>query len=44
MVGLFLIAAHSLLNLLQVLITGKPIPVETNTGEEGFQLELEASE
>jgi TRAP-type C4-dicarboxylate transport system permease small subunit len=44
MVGLLLMAVHSLLSLVQVWKTGKPIPRETNLGEEGFQLEMERSE
>lgn len=43
MVGLLLMAIHSLVNLLQVWMTGKPIPRETHV-EEAFQLDLEQSE
>lgn len=44
MVGLLLMAVHSLVNLLQVWMTGKPIPRETHVEEEAFQLEMEQSE
>lgn len=44
MVGLLLMALHSLLSLFQVWKTGKPIPRETHLEEEGFQLEMERSE
>lgn len=40
-IGLLLIAFHSLVNLAQVLITGRPITHEAPVDEEGFQLELE---
>lgn len=43
-VGLLLMAFHSLVNLLQVLMTGKPIEREVQVGDEAFQLELEAGE
>lgn len=41
-IGLLLIAIHSLINLLQVVISGKPIPRETLVEEDSMQLELEA--
>jgi len=44
MVGLLLMAVHSLVNLLQVWMTGKPIPRETHVEEEAFQLDMEQSE
>ena len=44
MVGLLLMAVHSLVNLFQVWSTGKPIPRETHVEEEAFQLEMEQSE
>ena len=44
MMGLLLMAAHSLVNLVQVWMTGKPIPRETHVEEEAFQLEMEQSE
>ncbi|MDB4338499.1 TRAP transporter small permease [bacterium] len=44
MVGLLLMAVHSLVNLFQVWKTGKPIPRETHVEEDAFQLELEQSE
>lgn len=44
MVGLLLMAVHSLVNLFQVWMTGKPIPRETHVEEESFQLEMEQSE
>lgn len=44
MVGLLLMAAHSLVNLLQVWMTGKPIPREAHVEEEAFHLEVEQSE
>ena len=43
MLGLLLMALHSLVNLLQVWITGKPLPRETHVEEEAFQLEMEQS-
>lgn len=43
MVGLLLMSVHSLVNLYQVLATGKPIPRESHV-EEAFQLEMEQSE
>lgn len=44
MVGLLLMAVHSLVNLFQVWMTGKPIPRETHVEEEAFQLDMEQSE
>ena len=44
MVGLLLMAAHSLVNLLQVWMTGKPLPREAHAEDEGFQLDLEQGE
>ena len=44
MVGLLLMAGHSLVNLFQVWMTGKPIPRETHVEEEAFRLEMEQSE
>lgn len=44
MVGLLLMAVHSLVNLLQVWMTGKPIPRETHVEEEAFRLETEPNE
>ena len=44
MVGLLLMAVHSLVNLFQVWMTGKPIPREIHVEEEAFQLEMEQSE
>ncbi len=41
MLGLLLVAGHSLVNLFQVWMTGKPIPRETHVEEEAFQLEME---
>ena len=43
MMGLLLMAVHSLVNLFQVWMTGKPIPLENHV-EEAFQLEMEQSE
>ena len=43
MVGLLLMAVHSLVNLLQVWMTGKPLPREAHVEEEAFQLEMEQS-
>ena len=43
MVGLLLMAIHSLVNLYQVWKTGKPLPRETHADEEAFQLDLEQS-
>ena len=43
MVGLLLMAFHSLVNLLQVWLTGRPIPREAQI-EEGFQLDMERGE
>lgn len=39
--GLLLMAVHSIINLFQVMMTGKPIPRETLIEEEALQLELE---
>jgi TRAP-type C4-dicarboxylate transport system permease small subunit len=44
MVGLLLMAVHSLVNLFQVWMTGKPIPRETHVEEEAFRLEMEQCE
>ncbi len=44
MVGLLLMAVHSLVNLVQVWMTGKPLPREALAEDEGFQLELEQGE
>ncbi|MDG2221389.1 MAG: TRAP transporter small permease [Rubripirellula sp.] len=44
MAGLMLMAVHSLVNLLQVWMSGKPIPRENHVEEEAFQLEMEQSE
>ncbi len=44
MVGLLLMAVHSLVNLLQVWMTGKPIPRETHVEEAAFQLKMEPGE
>ena len=44
MVGLLLMAVHSLVNLFQVWMTGKPIPREPHVEEEAFQLDMEQSE
>ena len=41
LMGLFLMALHSLLNLLQVCRTGSPSPRGTSIEEEGFHLEME---
>lgn len=41
MVGLFLMVVHSLVNLVQVWVTGKPIPRETFVDEDALQLEME---
>lgn len=43
-VGLLLMAFHSLVNLYQVLATGKPIVREVNVEEEAFQLEMEQNQ
>ena len=43
MVGLLLMAIHSLVNLFQVWVTGRPIPRETHV-EEAFQLGMEQGE
>ena len=40
-IGLLLIALHSLINLYQVVVTGKPIPRETAMEKEALHLELE---
>jgi len=39
-----LMAVHSLVNLFQVWMTGKPIPRETHVEEEAFRLEMEQCE
>lgn len=44
MVGLLLMAVHSLVNLFQVWMTGKPLPREPHVEEEAFHLEMEQSE
>ena len=44
MVGLLLMSVHSLVNLFQVWMTGKPIPREPHVEEEAFQLDMEPSE
>lgn len=44
MAGLLLMAVHSVVNLLQVWMTGKPLPREPHVEEEAFQLEMEQSE
>lgn len=44
MAGLLLMAMHSLVNLLQVWMTGKPIPREDQGKADAFQLEMEQSE
>jgi len=44
MVGLLLMAVHALINLIQVWLTGKPIPREAHVEEEALQLELEPGE
>jgi len=41
MVGLLLMAIHSLVNLFQVWKTGKPLPREAHVEEEALQLDLE---
>ena len=41
LMGLFLMALHSLLNLLQVCRAGSPSPRETSIEDEGFHLEME---
>ena len=43
-VGLLLMAFHSLVNLYQVWVTGKPIEREANVEEEAFQLEMEQNQ
>ena len=40
-VGLLLMAVHSLVNLFQVMKTGRPIPREAAIEEDALQLELE---
>ena len=40
-IGLMLMAIHSLINLIQVVAIGRPIPRETPVEEDAFQLELE---
>ena len=44
MMGLLLMAVHSLVNLLQVWMTGKPIPRESHVEEAAFQLNREQGE
>ena len=44
MVGLLLMSVHALINLIQVWLTGKPIPREAHVEEEAFQLGLEPGE
>ena len=44
MVGLLLMAVNALINLIQVWLTGKPIPREAHIEEEAFQLGLEPGE
>lgn len=44
MTGLLLMAVHSLVNLFQVVVSGKPIPRETHVEEEAVRLEMEQSE
>jgi len=44
MAGLLLMAMHAIVNLLQVILTGKPIPRETQAEEEALRLEMEQSE
>lgn len=39
--GLLLMAFHSMLNLMQVLKTGRPLERDTSVSDDGFQLELE---
>lgn len=41
LVGLSVIAIHCLINLLQVCVTGKPIPRESTADEEAFHLQME---
>jgi len=41
MLGLLLMAIHSLVNLLQVWMTGKPVPRKAHVEEEAFQLDME---
>ena len=41
MVGLLLIAFHSIVNLVQVWVTGKPLVRDTQQDEEAFQLQME---
>lgn len=41
MLGLLLMAMHSLVNLYQVWMTGKPIPRKSYVEEEAFQLDME---
>ncbi|HBV63357.1 MAG TPA: hypothetical protein DEF45_10090 [Rhodopirellula sp.] len=43
MVGLLLMAVHALVNLFQVWMTGRPLPLEKHV-EEAFQLEMEPTE
>lgn len=44
MAGLLLMAMHAIVNLVQVILTGKPIPRETQAEEEALRLEMEQSE
>ena len=43
-VGLLLMAIHSVVNLLQVLATGRPTVREGNVDEEAFHLEMGSDE
>jgi len=43
-VGLLLMAIHSIVNLLQVLVTGRPTVREATVDEEAMQLEMEPGE
>ena len=40
-IGLLLISIHSIITLIQVLLTGRPIPRESALEEEAFHLEME---
>ena len=42
--GLLLMAMHAIVNLLQVILTGKPIPQEMEADDEAFRLDMEQSE
>ena len=44
MAGLLLMAMHAIVNLLQVILTGKPIPQEMEADDEAFRLDMEQSE